>query len=184
MIYLILFWLFFKIGLFTFGGGYAMIPMMRTELVKAGFMTLEELNNFLAISEATPGAFAINVATFTGFNQAGVLGAVCATLGVISPSIIIIIIIAKIFVNFNENRYVQNVLKGIRPVVVGLIAAVSISLFYTLLLPSGFDDLASWVWQPLVIIPLVLFLRLKFKKLNPIFIIIISAGLGMLLYSI
>ena len=94
LILLKLFWTFFKIGLFTIGGGYAMIPLITQESVAAGWATETELMNYLAISESTPGPFAVNCATFIGFSQYGVLGALFATLGVISPSFIIILIIA------------------------------------------------------------------------------------------
>lgn len=184
MIYLKLFWIFFKIGLFTFGGGYAMIPMMKTELINIGWLTADELTNYMVISESTPGPFAVNVATFTGFKEAGVLGGVIATMGMVLPSIIIILLVAKIFTNFSKNKYVKNVLKGIRPVVVGLIAAVGISLVYTAILPNGFNDMSNLMWQSLVIIIVAAFIKIKFKKLNPIFIILISAILGMILYSI
>ena len=179
-----LFWIFFKIGLFTFGGGYAMIPMMRVELINAGFISMEELTNFLAISEITPGAFAINVATFTGVSQAGILGGIIATLGLISPSIIIILIIAKIFSGISSNKYVQNILKGIRPVVIGLISAVSFSFIYISIFNEGFANISNFNWQPLLIIPLAFFLKLKFKKLNSIYIILLGAFLGIILYSI
>jgi len=181
---LLLFWIFFKIGLFTFGGGYAMIPMMQTDLVNAGLITPDQLANFMAIAEITPGAFAINVATFTGVSQAGILGGVIATLGLITPSIIIILIIAAVFSNFSKNKYVQNILKGIRPVVIGLITAVSLRFIYSSILPDGFNDMSSWLWPPLIIIPLAFFLKLKFKKLNSVLIILICAALGMLLYSL
>ena len=184
MIYLLLFWTFLKIGLFTFGGGYAMIPMMQTELVNAEFITESQLNDFMAISEITPGAFAINVATFTGFNQAGILCGIVATLGLITPSIIIILIIAAIFSTFSKNKYVQNILKGIRPVVIGLIAAVALRLIYTSIFPEGFANIDNFLWPPLVIIPVAFFLKLKFKKLNAIFIILLCAAMGMLLYII
>ena len=182
MIYLKLFWTFFKIGLFTIGGGYAMIPMIQQEVVSQGWATMDELVNFIAIAESTPGAFAVNVATFSGFNGAGVLGAVVATLGLVTPSIIIIIIVAKLFTSFSKNKHVQNILKGVRPVVVGLILSVAISLLLTNLFPNGYDNLEIWNYQPLIIIPICLFLKLKFKKLSPIFIILIAAGLGMLLF--
>ena len=94
---LLLFWTFFKIGLFTIGGGYAMIPMIESEVISRGWLTETELFNFLAISESTPGPFAINMATFVGVNEAGIIGGIFTTLGVITPSIIIIILIFKVY---------------------------------------------------------------------------------------
>ena len=94
---LILFWTFFKIGLFTFGGGYAMIPMIIEECEKLNYLTSDQIIDFIAISESTPGPFAINMATFVGYSQNGLLGAMAATFGVVLPSFIIILIIARIY---------------------------------------------------------------------------------------
>ena len=107
MIYLELFYTFFLIGLFTFGGGYAMIPMIKEQVVSRGFISESALADFIAISEATPGPFAINISTFVGAEVGGVLGALMSTFGVILPSLIIIIIIAMIMVKFMKNRFVK-----------------------------------------------------------------------------
>ena len=191
MIYLKLLWTFFKIGLFTIGGGYAMIPMIQSEVIGAGWITEADLLDFIAISESTPGPFAINVATFVGFNQAGILGAVCSTVGVILPSLIIIIIISKIIAKFLNNKYVNYALAGVRPVVVGLILAVAFSLIYT-----GITNISSItnvfnefninnVSFASIIIMVICFILSRFKKLNkPILLILISAGLGILLFGL
>ena len=100
MIFLTLFYTFFLIGLFTFGGGYAMIPMITEQVTMKGWMSISELQNFIAISEMTPGPFAINIATFIGSKVGGFFGSVCATLGVVMPSLIIIIIVAIILNKF------------------------------------------------------------------------------------
>ena len=118
MILIDLFITFFKIGLFTFGGGYAMIPMITDEVVSKGWATAQMLTDFIAIAESTPGTFAINTASFVGMEQMGVIGAICATLGVILPSFIIILIIARFFGSISENKYVKAFLWGVRPVVV------------------------------------------------------------------
>lgn len=183
MIYLELFAIFFKIGLFTIGGGYAMIPMIQSDVISKGWITETELANFLAISESTPGPFAINMATFVGFSQGSFLGAVCATIGVILPSLIIIIIISKIINKFLKNKYVDYALKGVRPVVVGLILAVSLSLIYASALNSSFSfnniSFAS------IIIMGIVFVLLRFKKTsNPILVILISAVLGILMFGV
>ena len=183
MIYLRLLWTFFKIGLFTIGGGYAMIPMMKSEVVGIGWLTEGELLDFMAISESTPGPFAINIATFVGFNEAGVLGALCSTLGVILPSFIIILIVAHVVNKFLKNKYVSYALTGVRPVVVGLILAVAIGLVYSGVLLNHFD-LSNISFSALIIM-VISFTLSRFKKLkNPILLILISAVLGILLYGV
>mgnify|MGYP001855516110 FL=1 len=100
MEYLTLFWVFFKIGLVSFGGGYGMIPMIQDEVIGRGWLTQEQLLNFIGISESTPGPLAVNIATFIGSSRAGILGALCATVGVVLPSFVIILLIAAFFKNF------------------------------------------------------------------------------------
>ena len=180
-----LFWVFFRIGLFTFGGGYAMIPMIQDLVVdEYGWVGAEEIMNFIAISESTPGPFAINMATFVGTSQYGLLGAIVATIAVILPSFIIILIIAKLFANFSNNKFVKAALGGIRPVVIGLISVVGITLVYTHALPNGILDNVVVEWRYLVLVAICLAIKFKFKKLSPIYLVLISAGLGLLLYSI
>ena len=180
-----LFWVFFQIGLFTFGGGYAMIPMMQDFIVdQKGWVSYEEIMNFIAISESTPGPFAINMATFVGTSQYGILGAIVATIAVILPSFIIILLVAKLFANFSKNKYVKAALGGIRPVVIGLISVVGISLVYSHALPNGILENVVIEWRYLVLVASCLLIKFKFKKLSPIYLILISAGLGLILYSI
>ncbi len=179
-----LFWVFFRIGLFTFGGGYAMIPMIQDLVVdEKNWVSYEEIMNFIAISESTPGPFAINMATFIGTTQYGLLGAVVATIAVILPSFLIILLIAKLFSNFSNNKIVKAALGGIRPVVIGLIAVVGISLVYSHALPNGFENIVV-EWRYLVLVAICLLIKFKFKKMSPIYLILISAGLGLILYSI
>ena len=128
MIYLTLFWTFFKIGLFTIGGGYAMIPLINAEVISHNWLTEAQLIDFIAISESTPGAFAINIATFVGTSTAGFFGAVCTTLGVIAPSLIIIYLIAKFFAKLTEKTVVKDAFYALRPAVVGLIGYAFITL--------------------------------------------------------
>ena len=189
--YLILFWTFFKIGLFTIGGGYAMIPMINDEVISREWLTESELLDFMGISESTPGPFAINIATFVGMNEGGVLGALCSTLGVILPSLIIIIIISKIISLFLKNKYVGYALTGVRPVVVGLILAVALSLVITGM--TGISKITNIIseWNinnisiSAIIIMVVIFILSRFKKLNkPVLLILISAVLGIVLYGL
>ena len=103
MIYIVLFLTFFKIGAFTFGGGYAMLPLIQEEVLKKAWLSQQEIIDFIAVSESTPGPFAVNMATFIGSQTGGILGAVCATLGVVLPSFIIILIVAKCFEVFGTS---------------------------------------------------------------------------------
>lgn len=128
MIYLRLFWTFFKIGLFTIGGGYAMIPLINAEVIANGWLTEEMLIDFIAISESTPGAFAINIATFVGAETGGFFGAVCTTFGVVLPSLIIIYVIAVFFRKLTEKQLVKDAFGGLRPAVVGLIGYAFIKI--------------------------------------------------------
>ena len=183
-----LFLTFFKIGLFTFGGGYAMIPMITAEVTALGWASQEMLTDFIAISESTPGAFAINCATFIGMEQSGVIGAICATLGVLAPSFIIILIVAKFFGKFSDNRYVKAFLWGVRPVVVGLIASATWSIAKNQLFTSAQFDAVSDVfrqidWKALVIF-VVVFVVSRLKKLHPIWLILLAGALGALLYGV
>ena len=180
MIYLHLFVTFFQIGLFTIGGGYAMIPMIQDEVVKNGWLTMGELVDFIAVGESTPGPFAVNIATYIGSVTGGFFGALCATVGVVLPSFLIILLIAKWF-----NRLVRGALTGLRPAVVGLIAAAAFSIACSNLISlehvAGPADLPNSINRIglLVFVPLLIF-TLK-KKPHPILLILISAGAGIAL---
>jgi len=187
--YLELFITFFKIGLFTIGGGYAMIPLIQQEVVAHGWLTLLELTDFIAVSESTPGPFAVNIATFVGMEMGGLLGALVTTTAVVLPSFIIILFIAKVFTNFQQNKWVQGALYGMRPVVVGLIASAVV-----LLMSTGFigeeteihsvgDLFASLQYLEIIIFMIGSFVYFRFK-LHPIKLILISAALGMLFFGV
>lgn len=189
MIILELFLTFFKIGLFTFGGGYAMIPMISESVVGNGWTTTETLINFIAISESTPGPFAINIATFVGMEMGGLWGAAAATLGVVLPSFVIILIIAKFMTSFSDNIYVKNALYGLRPAVIGLILAATYSIARTTLLtdnvfkenfPFGVDLRAAFIFACVFAISRIK----KLKKIHPIWLIVLSAGMGIVLYGL
>lgn len=181
---LLLFWTFFKIGLFTIGGGYAMIPMIESEVISKGWLTETQLVNFLAIAESTPGPFAINMATFVGVNQYGILGGIVATLGVITPSIIIIIIIYKVYEKFIKNKYVQAVMNGIKAVVCGMIFMIALELIYKEIFKTVNEKL-FFDYKALIIIAVLGALKLIFKKkVTPIMLIGISAVLGIIAYGL
>ena len=120
-----LFSIFFKIGLFSFGGGYAMIPMIRNEIVSRGWLTAEGFANIVGIAEMTPGPIAINMATFVGFKTIGFFGSVAATLGVVMPSVLLILLISKIFFKYQSHPIKQGLFYGMRPVIVGLILSAA-----------------------------------------------------------
>ena len=190
MIYLELFYTFFLIGLFTFGGGYAMIPMIEDQIVSRGWMSDTQLSDFIAISESTPGPFAINISTFVGSTTAGPLGAVCATIGVVLPSFIIIILVALILSKFLKNRFVKGALNGVKPVIVALIVATTIVFFTKMALYQGNALFSQTIVFDRVSVTLLLLLaafaiiykRIKKKSLNPILLLAISAVLGIILF--
>ena len=180
MIYLILFLEFFKIGAFTFGGGYAMIPFIQETVTKHGWLSTAELVDFIAVSESTPGAFAVNISTYVGSQVAGFFGAVCTTIGVVLPAFIIIIIIAKIYDKFKENKTVQGAMFGLKSTVVGLIGAAVVSIATEVLFANSFNTeifVTSTFWFSLCVFAVMLFLLL-YKKISPIIIIGLSATLG------
>ena len=190
MSYFQLFYTFFLIGLFTFGGGYAMIPMIEDQIVGKGWMTDAQLSDFIAISESTPGPFAINISTFVGSQTAGILGAVCSTLGVVLPSLIIIILVAIILSKFLKNRFVQGALNGVKPVILALITATAIIFFTKMALFAGnpiFSQTVVFnrtgVGLLLILSTFVFIYKTREKKsLNPILLLLLSAVLGIVLF--
>lgn len=175
MIYLKLFLTFFKIGIFTFGGGYAMLPMIQSEVYSNGWLTSEELMNFVAVSESTPGPFAINISTYVGAQTGGILGSVCATLGVVTPSFIIILIVAKFVTAFRKSTVINGSLYGLKAAVIGLIAAAFVSMAKTVFFGAG---LTGYEFTESVIIFCVMLVLLFAKKISPILIVLFSAIAG------
>ena len=179
MVLIKLFLSFLKIGAFTFGGGYAMIAMIQAEAEHQGWLTQEELVDFVALSESTPGPLAVNMATFVGMRTGGVLGAIIATLGIILPSFIIILIIEKCFEKYEKSKAVGGIMSGLKPAVVGMIGAAFISAARAVFFPSGvsvsaFSDVSFWVFLGLFAVTAAL----AFKKVHPIKIILLSAVIG------
>ena len=166
MLYLELFLTFFKIGLFTIGGGYAMLPLIQADVQAKGWMTAEELVNFIAVSESTPGPFAVNVSTYVGAELAGLPGAFCATLGVVLPSFLIILLVARFYAAFRSSAIVSGAMGGLRPAVIGMIGAAVVSVGQTAFLPEG---LAAVTAYPLVcsLAIFALMAVLTHKKLHP-----------------
>lgn len=185
-----LFLVFFKLGLFTFGGGYAMIPLISDEVVNRGWATETEIMNLIAVSESTPGPIAINMATFIGASQGGLLGAVIATLGVVLPAFIIILLIASVIKGLLQFAGVKAFLSGVRPVVVGLIISTGIMLVVTVILGvSAIGDPVQFDYKALIIFLSVAGVSLGYKLwrkkgISVIALIIFSALLGMLFYGV
>ena len=185
-----LFLTFLKIGAVSFGGGYAMIPMLTDEVIAHGWLTETELLNFIAVSESTPGPIAVNMATFIGSAKGGFLGALLATVGVVLPAFIIILIVASIVKGLLKYAGVKGFLSGVRPVVVGLIIATGALLFLTVVLgytkvsaPLSFDYISLIIFG-IVALTYIVYKILRKKTLSPIILIIFSALLGLLFYGL
>lgn len=186
MIYLRLFYEFFKTGLFAVGGGMATIPFLYSMADATGWFTRMDVDNMIAVGESTPGPIGVNMATYVGFTTAGVPGSAIATIGLITPSVIIILIIAGFLKAFKDNQYVQRAFYGLRPASTGLIAAAGLSVFILVLYQK--DAYASsgnpmdLVSLPNVVLLLVLYYFTarckKTKGLHPVAFIAVSAVIG------
>lgn len=179
MIYLELFYTFFTIGLFTFGGGYAMLPLIQQKVVENNWLSITEIMDFVAVSESTPGPFAVNMATYVGSSQGGILGAICATLGVVLPSFIIIIIVAKCYVRFKNSKLVSGAMFALRATVVGLMAGAVFGMLPTVFLSAG----VAWssLLTPEFLCSAAIFITmliLALKKVSPIILVVCSATAG------
>ena len=186
---LLLFLTFLKIGAVSFGGGYGMIPLIKEEVISNNWLTEDEFINFIAVSESTPGPIAINMATFIGSTQGGFLGAVLATLGVVLPAFIIILIVASLIKGLLQFAGVKAFLEGVRPVVNGLIIATALSMVLSIILSlKTIESDIVFDWRALVILLILIsahFIVQKFfkKKLSPFIMIIASAVLGIVFYD-
>lgn len=188
-IFLDLFLTFLKIGAVSFGGGYAMIPLLTDEVVLHGWMTESEVMNFIAVSESTPGPVAINMATFIGASQGGFLGALLSTLGVVLPSFIIILVVVALIKKLLQFAGVKAFLSGVRPVVIGLIVSTGIIMFSTVIIGiKRIEDTFSFNWKALIIFAVIcmasfIFKKYKKKNISAVFLILLSAGLGIIFYG-
>ena len=170
----LLFNTFFKIGLFTFGGGYAMIPLIKEYILKYSWASNDEIIEFIGISESTPGPFAINISTFIGYKNKGILGSIATTLGVILPSFIIILIIVKFYNKFKETYIVQYVLNNLKPIIIALLTYSIISIGEKILFLNRSINLIN-----LLLFLFLLFINIKYKP-SPVKLIFISGILGVL----
>ena len=191
MIYLKLFLTFLEIGAVSFGGGYGMISLVREKVITNGWLTEGEFLNMIAVAESTPGPIAVNMATFVGSTQGGVLGSALATLGVVLPAFIIMLIIASLIRNLLKYKGVQAFLGGIRPAVVGLIIATASTMILGSVLgfsAGGFalslDELVKNVAIFASVVALAtVYKKIKKKKISPILLILFSGVLGLVLFS-
>ncbi len=193
MIYLRLFWEFFKTGLFAVGGGLATLPFLAKMGAATGWFSQSQLTDMIAVSESTPGPMGVNMATYTGYTVAGLPGALIATLGLIAPSIITILIVAAFLKNFQDNHYVQAVFKRLRPASTGLIAAAGLSVAVMTFLPSNISSHAVYAeiltilsaikWKLVALaLAILLVTRVinKTKNVHPIVWIFASAVVGII----
>lgn len=182
MIYLQLFYTFFKIGLFGFGGGYAMLSMIQGEVVtRYNWVSSQEFTDIVAISQMTPGPIGINAATYVGFTSTGsIWGSVIATFAVVLPSFILMLTISKFFLKYQKHPAVESVFSGLRPAVVGLLASAALVLMNTENFGSPTKDIYTFLIS--VIIFLIAFIGTKKYKVNPILMIIACGIAGLILY--
>ena len=187
MLYLRLFFEFLKVGLFSVGGGLATLPFLREMANNTGWFTEADLADMIAVSESTPGPIGVNMATYVGFTVGGVPGAIVSTLGLITPSVVIILLIALFLKNFKDNKYVQGAFYGLRPTSTGLIAAAGLSVAYLVFINPLFAETKSLLnlldWKAVVLAAALIVLTRfidQTKKLHPIVFIAASAVIGII----
>ena len=190
MIYLKLFLTFLKIGAVSFGGGYGMISLIRDDCLANAWLTEVELLNFIAVAESTPGPIAVNMATFVGSSQGGILGAFLATLGVVLPSFVIILLIASVFTRLLKYAGVKATIGGIRPAVIALILGTAATMLLSLVF--GIKSIGSELafdFRSAIVLAVIFLISLgyskwKNKQCSPILLILISGALGILLWGV
>ena len=180
MIFLRLFWEFFKTGLFSVGGGLATLPFLNDMALRTGWFTAGDVMDMLAISESTPGPIGVNMATYAGYTAAGFLGSVCAVAGLITPGIVIILLIARFLAKFRQNRFVDGAFYALRPASAGLIAAAVVGVAAETLFHTGAWN-GFWAlinWKSLALCAVITALVLWKKKWHPALFILIAAVCG------
>ena len=187
MIYLQLFLGFLKVGCFAFGGAYGAIPLIRDVVISYGWLSDEMLTYMIAVSESTPGPIMVNLATYIGSNQAGILGAVIATLAVVLPSFLIILLVTALLKTALKNKYVQAILRGLKPCVIGIVLATGIYMVFANCMGSIFAVELNYNAIIITVILIAAMLGYKYfrkKKLSPILLIVISAVVGVFTYGL
>ncbi|MDR2515396.1 MAG: chromate transporter [Christensenellaceae bacterium] len=187
MIYFELLWAFLQVGTFSFGGAYGAIPLIRDTVLSHGWLTDEMITRMIAVSESTPGPIMVNMATYIGSTQAGMLGAIIATLGVVLPSFVVILIIVALMKSLIKNKYVQAVLKGIKPCFIGIVLAMGVYM----VIINFFTDIgrAALDWRALLITAVLFaasisYQKIRKKEFSPILLIVLSAGMGVAAYAL
>ena len=182
MIYWQLFVSFFQIGLFSFGGGYAAMPLIRHQVVEIHpWLTATQFSDIVTISQMTPGPIAINSATFVGMQIAGLPGAVAATLGCVAPACFIVTLLAWLYYRYRSLKLMQGVLAGLRPAVVAMIASAGVSLLVQAILPDGVKGNVDWIAMVLFA---AAFVAMRWKKPNPIGVMLCCGAMGLVCYSL
>ena len=186
MIYLQLYYEFFKIGLFAIGGGMATIPFLQEIAAKTGWFTIAQLTDMIAISESTPGPIGINMATYVGYTTAGISGGLIASFGIVTPPLIIVLIIARLLSKFRENALVESAFYGLRPASVGLISAAGLSVLILSLIHIGIWKETGAIadlfdYKAIMLAVVLFFLTNKFKNVHPIFYLAGAAIVGIIL---
>lgn len=184
-----LFFTFLRVGAVSFGGGYGMIAIVRDEVLSHGWMTEADFLNFVAVAESTPGPLAVNMATFVGSAQGGIVGALLATLGVVTPSFLIILLIAAVIKNLMKFAGVQGALNGVRPAIAALVSATAVTMILeSVFSVSSLFSVGSFDWRSLVIFCILALLAIGWKagrkkSFSPVLLILVSAALGIVFYS-
>ncbi len=178
MIYIQLFFSFLQIGLFSFGGGYAAMPLIQEQIVTShSWLSMSEFTDLITISQMTPGPIAVNSATFVGIKIAGIPGALIATIGCILPSCIIVTLLAKLYLKYRSMGMLQSVLNSLRPAVVAMIASAGISILITAFWGSDSSMTLTSIHWSMAVIFILCFLLLKKAKMNPIAVMILAGAL-------
>ncbi len=187
MIYLDLFLGFLKVGCFAFGGAYGAIPLIRDVVMSYGWLRDEMLTYMIAVSESTPGPIMVNLATYIGSNQAGFLGAVVATLAVVLPSFLIILLVTALLKTALKNKYVQAVLCGLKPCAIGIVLATAIYMVLSNCFVKISDvciNIPAIIISIILVLSIISYRQLTKKKLSPILLMVISAVAGVVVYGI
>jgi chromate transporter len=172
MVLVSLFVSFFKIGAFSFGGGYAMIPLIEKEIIERhSYLTMTQFSDIIAIAEMTPGPISVNAATFVGYKVAGLLGSIICTIGVVMPSFIVILLLARFFISYQQHPMLRAIFRGIRPMVIALVLAAAYVI-----------GKISFIDGPSIVIGFIIFFLVYRKKLHPVLAVSLAGVLGIILY--